>query len=331
MSFSGSPSPFVRLGQVLKYSKNPSTRPKRFDTGLYHDTIILTGNQRSFSERKTKRKWMPNVAWVKLYSEALDTRIQLKATAKALRCIDKAGGLDNYLLNTKSEDVSSRFGNWLKKKIIKQQIENKRVQGLNEKLEETAQSLAQFLKENPSEYEKVVQFEQQQSSGEHLVSYFNSLSPEQQDRLLTLQQLEIQQLAQNKKKREFLNRLQKKEAKANEEGNKISECQKVCLRHSLEPRDEKETRRKKKEKHRRVPKASEIGKDSRRGHSRNCLNIWFDISNSTIGYHHKWNRKFFENLIIIRNLQLLLDSFILLKQQYCVQVSIDFRFYLFLF
>lgn len=246
MSFSGSPSPFVRLGQVLKYSKNPSTRPKRFDTGLYHDTIILTGNQRSFSERKTKRKWMPNVAWVKLYSEALDTRIQLKATAKALRCIDKAGGLDNYLLNTKSEDVSSRFGNWLKKKIIKQQIENKRVQGLNEKLEETAQSLAQFLKENPSEYEKVVQFEQQQSSGEHLVSYFNSLSPEQQDRLLTLQQLEIQQLAQNKKKREFLNRLQKKKPKLMKKETKLANARKYVYDIHLNPEMKKklEERRK---------------------------------------------------------------------------------------
>ncbi|EFC50306.1 predicted protein, partial [Naegleria gruberi] len=87
---------------------------KRFDKGLYHDTLIQTGNQRSFSERKTKRKWMPNSHWVKLYSEALDTRVQLRATSKALRCIDKSGGLDNYLIETRPELVGSRYGIWLK-------------------------------------------------------------------------------------------------------------------------------------------------------------------------------------------------------------------------
>ena len=33
----------------------------------------------------------------RLYSEALDETIQFNTTAHALRCIDKAGGLDNYL------------------------------------------------------------------------------------------------------------------------------------------------------------------------------------------------------------------------------------------
>ena len=31
----------------------------------------------------------------------LDQRFQVRVTTKALRCIDKAGGIDNYLLFTK--------------------------------------------------------------------------------------------------------------------------------------------------------------------------------------------------------------------------------------
>ena len=37
----------------------------------------------------------------RLYSEALDTQLQFNVTSHALRCIDKAGGLDNYLVKMK--------------------------------------------------------------------------------------------------------------------------------------------------------------------------------------------------------------------------------------
>jgi len=215
-----SATPAVKLGNVLKFSKL-TNRPKRFDKGLYHDTSIMVGNQRSFSERKTRRKWKPNSHWVKLYSEALDTRIQLKATSKALRCIDKAGGLDSYLLNTKPELVGSRYGNWLKGKIMTQRVENKKQQELNESLETTAQSLAQFLKQNPSELEAVLNFEKQQSNGEYLLSCFNSLSPEQQNHLLDLQQAEIGVLKKDLKKKTFLQTLERKKPKQEKREHKM--------------------------------------------------------------------------------------------------------------
>ena len=205
-------TPIIKVKNALKFSKIP-TRPKRFDKGLYHDTLIQTGNQRSFSERKTKRKWMPNSHWVKLYSEALDTRVQLRATSKALRCIDKSGGLDNYLIETRPELVGSRYGIWLKRKILAQQVENKKEKELNERLESTAQSLATFLKENPSEYEQVINFERQQSNGEQLLQYFNSLSQDQQNHLLKLQETEIQNLKQGLKKKNFLATLERKKPK----------------------------------------------------------------------------------------------------------------------
>lgn len=44
-----------------------------------------------------------NHQWKHLYSEALDEKVGLNVTTHTLRCIDKAGGLDNYLLGVKKE------------------------------------------------------------------------------------------------------------------------------------------------------------------------------------------------------------------------------------
>ncbi len=107
------------LGPVFTYPKK-HTRPRRLDFGLYHGKTVLFGNQISFSERKTRRKWQPNVHVVRLYSEAFDQRLRLKATAHALKCIEKKGGLDRYLLETSKEKIDSRFGLWLRKQVIKQ-------------------------------------------------------------------------------------------------------------------------------------------------------------------------------------------------------------------
>lgn len=115
-----SPGKHIRtLGPVFTYPKK-HTRPRRLDFGLYHGKTVLFGNQISFSERKTRRKWQPNVHVARLYSEAFDQRLRLKATAHALRCIEKKGGLDRYLLETSKEKIDSRFGLWLRKQVIKQ-------------------------------------------------------------------------------------------------------------------------------------------------------------------------------------------------------------------
>jgi ribosomal protein L28 len=47
---------------------------------------------------RTKRDWQPNVQYQALYSEALERKIYLHVTTDALKRIDRAGGLDMYLL-----------------------------------------------------------------------------------------------------------------------------------------------------------------------------------------------------------------------------------------
>ena len=86
-----------------KLSRLVCGRAKR---GLYHGKTVRFGN--SVSEdggNKTRRKWSPNAKRKRLYSEILDRMIPIQVTSHALRCIDKAGGLDNYVLNTRAEKM----------------------------------------------------------------------------------------------------------------------------------------------------------------------------------------------------------------------------------
>lgn len=61
---------------------------------------VQTGNNVSKSNLKTRRRFMPNLQDVTLYSEILAAPIKMRVTANGLRTIEKNGGIDLYLLNT---------------------------------------------------------------------------------------------------------------------------------------------------------------------------------------------------------------------------------------
>ncbi|KZP16993.1 hypothetical protein FIBSPDRAFT_793624 [Athelia psychrophila] len=75
---------------------------KRAQEGLFHGKMRRSGNNVPHSKHKTKRTWLPNVRSKKLPLEATGETLKLKVTVRALRSIRKAGGLDNYVMNTKS-------------------------------------------------------------------------------------------------------------------------------------------------------------------------------------------------------------------------------------
>lgn len=101
----------VHQQQQVRYRSNRSRR------GLYDGKDIRTGNNVSFSMKATKRKFRPNVFTKRVYSEILDDMIRFHLTASTLRSIDKAGGLDNYLLNNKN--ITEGEGYVIKRKILK--------------------------------------------------------------------------------------------------------------------------------------------------------------------------------------------------------------------
>ncbi|KAL4092705.1 hypothetical protein PRIC1_011696 [Phytophthora ramorum] len=75
----------------------------RAQRGLFAGRDKAFGNNVSFSKRRTRRAWKVNHQWKALYSETLHEKVGLNVTTHTLRCVDKIGGLDNYLLSIKDE------------------------------------------------------------------------------------------------------------------------------------------------------------------------------------------------------------------------------------
>lgn len=59
---------------------------------------VMTGNNRSHAENKTKRVFRPNLVRSSLFSEALGERVRLRISANALRTVEKRGGIDAFLM-----------------------------------------------------------------------------------------------------------------------------------------------------------------------------------------------------------------------------------------
>ncbi|KAL1918395.1 mitochondrial 54S ribosomal protein bL28m [Calcarisporiella thermophila] len=90
---------------------------KRAERGLFGGKHIQFGNNNPFSKKKTRRNWLPNVQSKRIFSEALNSYVKLNVTTSILRTIDKKGGLDQYLLKTRDQNIFSKKGLQLKREI----------------------------------------------------------------------------------------------------------------------------------------------------------------------------------------------------------------------
>ena len=67
---------------------------------------VLTGHLVSHSNRKTKRRFLPNLCNVTLESETLKRSVRLRVSANALKSVDHRGGLDAFLAKARDEELS---------------------------------------------------------------------------------------------------------------------------------------------------------------------------------------------------------------------------------
>ena len=79
------------------------------------------GHKVSHSNRKTKRRFLPNLLNVTLMSDALGRSFKLRVSAHAFKTVDHRGGLDAFLLKAKDEELSERVLD------LKREIKKKRV------------------------------------------------------------------------------------------------------------------------------------------------------------------------------------------------------------
>jgi len=81
-------------------------------------TGVMSGNNVSHANNRTRRRFLPNLQVVSLMSEALNKIFKLKVCSKTLRSIEHNGGLDSYLEKTADAKLSDEAKK-IKKSIAK--------------------------------------------------------------------------------------------------------------------------------------------------------------------------------------------------------------------
>lgn len=79
---------------------------------------VQVGHKVSHSNRKTKRRFLPNLNTVTLMSEALGTSFRLRLSAAGLRSVEHRGGLDAYLLKASDGDLGAEALK-IKRQVVK--------------------------------------------------------------------------------------------------------------------------------------------------------------------------------------------------------------------
>ena len=82
----------------------------------------MTGNNVSHAHNKTKRRFLPNLQYTSLLSDALGEMVRLRVTPKAIRTVEQKGGLDAFLLATPNRKLPAeaiRLKRRIQKKLAK--------------------------------------------------------------------------------------------------------------------------------------------------------------------------------------------------------------------
>ena len=78
----------------------------------------MSGNNVSHANNRTKRRFIPNLQNVKLYSGTLQKYIYLNITVRTMKTVEKNGGLDSYLIKTSNKNLAETAIK-IKKQILK--------------------------------------------------------------------------------------------------------------------------------------------------------------------------------------------------------------------
>ena len=81
---------------------------------------VLTGNNVSHANNKSRRRFLPNLQEQALLSDVLGTSIRVRLTTHALRTIEHNGGLDSFLMTTPNRNLPEE-AQVLKRRIVRAQ------------------------------------------------------------------------------------------------------------------------------------------------------------------------------------------------------------------
>ena len=69
---------------------------------------VMTGNNVSHANNRTRRRFIPNLQEVSLVSDTLGRTVRLRISRHAQRSVDNSGGLDSFLTKISDEKLSPK-------------------------------------------------------------------------------------------------------------------------------------------------------------------------------------------------------------------------------
>jgi large subunit ribosomal protein L28 len=77
---------------------------------------VLTGNNVSHANNRTRRRFLPNLQETSLMSDVLGTTVRLRLTTRGIKTVEHNGGLDAWLLGTPDRKLTDEA------KVLKRRI-----------------------------------------------------------------------------------------------------------------------------------------------------------------------------------------------------------------
>jgi len=66
---------------------------------------VLSGNNVSHANNKSRRRFLPNLQEVSMLSDILNEPIRMRVSTRAMRTVEHNGGIDSFLLSTPNRDL----------------------------------------------------------------------------------------------------------------------------------------------------------------------------------------------------------------------------------
>ncbi len=82
------------------------------------DKSVMSGNNVSHANNKTRRKFQVNITETRVYSESLEKFFKIKVTAAGLRTLEHKGGFDAWLLDTAPTKLPSSELRTIRKQVV---------------------------------------------------------------------------------------------------------------------------------------------------------------------------------------------------------------------
>lgn len=70
---------------------------------------VMYGNKVSHANNRARRRFLPNLQNVSFLSDALGCKVRLRLSVSAVRSVEKHGGIDNYLKNSRDDMLSPKM------------------------------------------------------------------------------------------------------------------------------------------------------------------------------------------------------------------------------